>query len=380
MVMQKSKSSLMSKLGNKLREAHEEHKNDETVASAGGDLPPGISGGIAKVVDCKFDFVKDDKKLAGEPYFYAAAIVVRPKEFNGMIIQGERTSIMEMLCDTPERESRKTVSDHLGWVYNQLRLLGADTSNLDVDDLEATAAAIKEAGPYIKFRTWAGKPTKEYPNPRTNHVWGGTVDYNEDDDPSNAVVDETPPAPTAPARAAAKPSTNGTPAKGPAVAKQLQAQGKTAPQQAGPKPGTRAPAKPAPAPEPEPEPFNEFETADDLLALITSGDEDAEQRLSDMATAAGISDEDIANAPDWATLAAMVNDAQQGSAGELEADAGDEVTVGYVYSFLPPKGKKKVEVEVVSLNAAKKTATVKDLANPKIQYKDVAYDKLEMVQ
>jgi len=102
-----SKSPLMAKLGNKLAESFDKHKDDETRYGGGSDLPKGIEGGIAQLVDCKFDTYKTgDNK--GEFFFYAAGIVKAPKEVGGVPIVGLRTQIgPEPLCDTPDR-SRKT--------------------------------------------------------------------------------------------------------------------------------------------------------------------------------------------------------------------------------------------------------------------------------
>lgn len=190
MPKQVTRSGLLGKLGDKLRRAHEAHKGDETTYSQFGDLPPGIENGVAQLVDCKFTQIKEGKNNAGEWMFYAAGVVVLPRSVGGIPIEGLRTQISEPLFDTPNR-SRETVAEHLAWIYNQLRLLGVNTSEMQVEDLEATAAGIKEIAPYFRFRTWRGDATKEFPNLRTNHVWNGCIsDFDPDEAGVGGAVDD----------------------------------------------------------------------------------------------------------------------------------------------------------------------------------------------
>lgn len=192
------KSGLGAKLGDKLKKGFEEHKGDDLVLGGGGDLPAGIENGIAQLVECKFDQYKSGD-LSGEYFFYAAAVVLAPssieildektKKSRTIKIEGRRTQIgPEPICDTPKK-GRKTVGDHVAWVLNEMRKLGIDTKDMDVNDLEPTAAALKESGIKIQFRTWIGKPTTDFPNPRVNHEWQGAVEETSEE--SSGVVDET---------------------------------------------------------------------------------------------------------------------------------------------------------------------------------------------
>jgi hypothetical protein len=146
-------------------------------------LPPGIEGGIAELVDCKFAQHKDGEHK-GKWFFYAAGVIKSPPQApNGQKVEGLRTSIMEVLYDTPNR-SRKTLDDHLAWVINEFQKLGVDTSGLTFKDLESVAAALKKQGPLFNFRTWIGEPTTDFPNPRVQEQWGGlfggTVETSDD--------------------------------------------------------------------------------------------------------------------------------------------------------------------------------------------------------
>lgn len=170
-----TKSSLLKKLGEAGARAFDEHKDDETTMPTGGELPSGIEDGVARLVDCKFDTYKKGD-LKGEYYFYAAGEVLSPESHDGVKIQGRRTQIgPEPLCDTPNR-SRSTIDEHLAWIMNEFRKLGVDTAELSIEDLEPTAESLKEAQPVFSFRTWKGKATEQFRNPRVNHQWGGAVD------------------------------------------------------------------------------------------------------------------------------------------------------------------------------------------------------------
>lgn len=351
------KSALFQKLGSRLATAHNKHKDDETTFAGGGELPAGIENGIAQLVECKFDQFKQGD-LKGEYFFYAAGIVVSPVAMpDGLKVAGLRTSIMEPLCDTPNR-SRATMDDHLGWIYNELRKLGVATTDIDPSNLETIAAALKEAQPHFSFRTWKGEPTKEYPNPRVNHQWGGLREFNSETDPASGVVDNTEP------------------------------ESKPAP--------TPTKQKKAPEPQPEPEPqgeFNEFAGDLDSLVAAAPNDESAVERLTEMALAAGVSQEDIDNAPDWEAVATAIREAENASPNTEETEPEPEEfkpSVGDVYKYQPtdpktkkpmvnPKTKKaiKVEVEVTKVNEKNHTVELKNLDDGKTKYVGIGWDLLE---
>lgn len=182
MPVKQQKSGLMAQLGDEGRKAIAGHKNDETVFDIGGDLPAGIEGGTAQLVECKLDIYKKGENK-GKLYFHASGIVVSPEEFEGMRITGKRTMIQEPLCPTPNSQGRKEVSEHMAWIMNQLRLLGVNTTKMadDGSDFEETLLALKAAQPHYLFRTWKGQKqtTGKYAGqePRVNHVWCGLVDH-----------------------------------------------------------------------------------------------------------------------------------------------------------------------------------------------------------
>lgn len=345
-----SSSAFMQKYGLRLKQAHEEHKNDETEFGTGGQLPPGINGGVAQLVECKVDQYKKGSNQ-GDWYWYAAGVCIEPVEHNGIRCEGLRTSIMEPLCDTPTR-SRPTFKEHLAWVYNELRKLGINTSTMRGDDLEVVMQALKDAAPYFRFRTWQGDPTPEFPNPRVNHDWQGATDYTPAT--SNGVDDQTAAMPPASVdrvdRARPGKSSNGATRQASAA--------------------------------------DEFQDLDSLARRAQQGDEAAQEALLEHAERAGYEREEIlgdANST-WLDVVKMIESATSNTEEEEEPEAapaaggGWQPAVGEHYSLTPTDAKgrpgKPVEVTVVTVDQAARTCTLRNVKNPKLTYKGIDWDTL----
>lgn len=340
---------LMAKLGAKVRDAVKKHKNDETKVSGGGDIPAGVTG-IAKLTDCYFkQYEKGDMK--GQYFFYAAGACKEPKKAkDGTPVEGLRTSIMEPVCDTPNK-SRKTVEDHVAWILNEWRKLGVDTSDLDPSQegvLEATAAALKEAAPLFKFNTYSfpkrakGDPKYDErydgpnaPEPRVNHNWNGIVEDGENTAVEDDVQDET------------------------GESEDVEAEEEAQEEQ---------------------EEQAEEESGEDLDALATAadeGDKAAAKKLKGLAKEAGLDNDDVENAENWVAVVEMIN----GAGGEEEEEAAEEEeeewkpAVGDVYKYKPKGAKKPIEVEVVFVASKSDTCNVKNLDTNKVE-KGVAFAAL----
>lgn len=374
----KTTSGLMQKLGNRLKTAHAKHANDETTFSGGGELPAGIENGVAQLVECKFGtYEKGDNQ--GEFYFYAAGIVVSPVAMpDGLKVAGLRTSIMEPLCDTPTR-SRATFDDHLAWIYNELRKLGVNTAELDPSNLEAVAEALKQAKPYFSFRTWKGQKATEGPykdqEPRVQHQWNGLREFNEASGQSSGVEDNTLPEP----ESKPIPTTTKSPTTKQQPTKQKQ---------------------PTKQPEPEPQPeFNEFQDLDSLLEAAEGDDgEEAIAKLTEMAIAAGASEDEVTNSASWADVVEMIKNPRNAPVENTVTEAEPEEeewnpSVGDVYKYQPmdpktkkpavnPKTKKplKIEVEVTKVDPVKHLVDVKNLDDGKTKYTGVAWEALESAE
>lgn len=391
------KSGLLAKYGAKMAQAHAAHKNDETEFSQFGELPPGIENGIAILSDCKFDTFKNGENQ-GETFFYARGIVIKPETHEGIPIKGLGTRIgPEPLCDTP-KSSRKTTDEHVKWIYNQLRRLGLETSGLNLEDVEAAVKMLKEAKPYFRFRTWKGKATPQFPNPKVNHDWTGVVEYHPDEDATSGMEDDTelPPPP---------PPKNGKPTS--------QKPGAPAPK---PSPSPKPAPAPSPSPKPTPSPkpaavevFDEFGDLDTLGARAVAGDPEAVDSLTEMAKQAGLDDDLVAKAESWADVVKMLqgeapaaaeadaeteaeseteDDSSESNEGEEESGeeesepAGWDVKKGQIYKYRPlhpttKKPGKQIDVEVLVVNKQARTVDLKNLDDPKKKYGSVSWDSLE---
>lgn len=358
---QKVTTTLAKKLGTKLATAHGAVAANERKADNGGDMPAGVTNGIAKLTSMKFGEYKDGPNK-GQPFFMASGIAVEIPQPELQYGIGLRTQVGPIpLCDTKRKDGTVVaMADHWNEVLDVFRGFGVDTNEIDVSTdgaVESLCETLQSAGLYFRFRTWASKVTEQYPNPRTNHVWGLACEYRPAED-AGGVQDETSPAPaTKPAPAAAKPAPKAAvaPAKGPA-------------------------SKPKPAPAPKPEPAaDEYTDQGDIDSLLAAANDDsdesaqaaAQQALKDQAMALGHDEATCDACPSWEDLVALI-----------KGEAASAFTVGENYFYAPPDPKtkkpgKKVQCEVTAVDEEKGTVDLKNVANPKVVYKKVPTDKLE---
>jgi len=356
MPVQTKKSGIVARLGNRLKQAHKEHQHDEIKFSTFGDLPPGMSG-IARLVDVKFDQVKAGKDNAGEYFFYVAGAVVSPEVFTDKtgtehLVKGLRTSVIENMFDTPGR-SRETLSQHWDFVLNELRKLGIEPG--DVDDItdeviEGWCKALKEIAPTFRFRTWAGEKqtTGQYAgkDPRTQHVWLGLVDFNGATGGGTDTQDDSgiPPSVNGRQHEDEAPSASDSGASGDMDADTVE-------EAAG------------------------DEVDLEALMELAKGESDAagvaQNKLLDIAIGVGIPEAEATTTDTWEELLELIRAAQGGGKeGEAEPES-DEPEVGNVarYKMLDAKtgkpGRKAVEVELLTVDKAKKTVTLKSLDTQK---------------
>lgn len=433
----RSSSSLAASLGAAGQQAHEAAKNEETRYSAGGDCPAGVDNGVAQLIECKFAQYPPDHKNKNLWYFYAAGVVIAPRLMqdelgNTIKVEGLRTSITEPLYDTPER-TRKTVNDHLSWIYNELRKLGVATSELEFDNLENIGEPLVAAAPTFAFRTWAGAVATEGKykgqKPLTNHVWNGVIEH--DGSATDDVQDNT--ATTTQTKAALQKPATTTKATTKAATEAPKATAEAKAPKAAPK-AAKAATKAK-----EPEPAAEL-TAEDIVALGAVADDAndegadaAQQQIAAEAGKRGINHEDEAF-DCWTAVAQAVADhfSEEANAGTaaseddaedvtglgVAADGGDadamvklnaiavslgidadsaenwvavEAAItearggeaappwvpakGEVYNYTPPKAKAAIACEVTAVFEDKQTVNLKGCDN-KLSYKSVAWTSL----
>lgn len=316
-------SGLVERLGQKGQAAYEEHKNDAVVFSQGGDLPAGIKGGIAQLVECKFGiYDKGDNK--GEFFWYTAGIVVSPKEHEGIRIEGLRTSQREAMCDTPNTlGKKKTQNDHLEWLFNEFRKLGVEPGDYPnfLSELEDTIApALKEAAPYFRFRTWSMDDSDF-----VNHDWQGICGYNLEEDETGEVEEEI-----------------------------------------------------VDTEEEEPEATEDTEEEEidraALAALADDGDEDAEAKLTDKAEALGLDPNDYRL---WVDVeeAMTVQEAEGTEESKKEEEETASPEKGDVWRYKRPGSRELADYEVTLVSSAKETVSLKSLDDNKL-FKNVPWSKL----
>jgi hypothetical protein len=427
-------SGIFSRYGSKAVEAFNKHKGDETEYGNFGELPPGIDGGVAQLVDCRVLEIKEGKQNAGELMFFARGVVVEPEEAEdprtGLVMRTKNrsTTLSEPLFHTPGR-ARETFEQHMQHVLNQLRMLGLSTEDIAATDEEFNAqlATLKESAPFFRFHTWQGPKSEQYPNPRVNHTWEGTQgleDYTPPDEGS-PVDDETGPPGlsgedngSATRQSVSPSSTPSNPPRRPAVASPTPTRPTTRGTQInsptgqpGGKPvapSASSPARPSgkrvaqPAAPPAAEVVDEFGDLDSLAEKADAEDKESQKSLEAMAMKVGVPREAVKKARSWADVAALIAAANQpgdeeeeevgdegedestevteegspdDSNGDEEEDQWDGPVVGDMYSYRI--GKRLADVEVLEVNAARQTVTVKNYSEPKgPPIKGVKWDQL----
>jgi hypothetical protein len=352
MPMQKGQSSLMAKLGDKGRKAHEAHKGDD-VQFGMVNLPGGISGGVAQVVSVKWAEHKEgDNK--GKPYATIQAVVKSPREFKGQVIEGMRASVMIPLYDTPNRKVRGEPGTFEAWygeLLNEFRKLGVDTSGIGFEDIEAVMQSLSEAKPHTKFSTRSWQPPrkpgqKEDPEPMVFTQFDGECQPAEGTDvpASSAVEDHS----------------------------------------------------------------GDTSSSDDLDAVVEAamaGGDDAIEMLQRLAQEAGVAQKDVDDAKDWTEVKELIIAARGGdtsdSGGSTESsdngdgEAGDEVSEepkkGAIYFYQPvdpktrkpfidpktKKAKKAIECEVLAVDKKAETVELLNMDDKKTRYKGVKWEVLQ---
>lgn len=343
-------------MGDKLNKALSEHANDETdYGGMFGNLPPGINGGVAQLAEARLGKYQRGNN-EGESFIYLAGVVIRPKTvtairkawINGTVqivsskeeeIEGQRTSLTLPLCDTSNAAGDKTsVDENIARGLNELRKLGADTSDLGSEEnLVELLNALTEAKPYFRFTTSGSNPTREWPTERVWENWRGNKgleEFTPDEEPE--VADESEEEP---------------PAK---LAKEREGN-----------------VKPVSA--------EEEEGMADYAAIARKadkGDKQARLLLTSAAKAANI--EGWIAMDTWAEVAEALASPGQGIGLKTDEDEKDENWIpakGDVYLYKPPKAKKFVECEVMAVMAKAKAVNLKDLDDETV-YKGIPWTDL----
>lgn len=347
MAKQAAKISIATALGARGAKAFATSKNNEVKFDRGGELPV-FNAGVAQLTTMGLGIYKEGPNK-GNPFFRAAGVMLTPKsvtDADGNVnpVAGLQTSIMIPLCDTKTQKGDVTkMEEHLEKVINEVKKLGVDLSDVDFGEFDATFEALVETTPQFKVRTWASKPTKEYPTPRVNHVWNGLV--SEDDTVSTeddgAVVVDEPTVEDEPATAEDEAATAADEGDAPEVdyAAILKVASKNA------------------------------KTAEVKTAQAT---------LREAAIAAGHDADAVDNADSWKDVYDMIIAAQSGGDGEAAAEDEPGLDVGSAVQYRPidPKTKKPGKAVDCEITKVYKDGSfdLKNIADPKKVYTKVSAD------
>tara|TARA_R110002096_G_scaffold160777_4_gene327095 strand:+ start:671 stop:1747 length:1077 start_codon:yes stop_codon:yes gene_type:complete len=355
MVKKSGKSSFTSSMGAKGKKAFEQHKTAEVEMGSGGGLPAGIENGIAQLTECKVGIYKKGQ-FEGEYFFTASGTVIEPTKLGKIPLKGLRTQLgPEPLCDTPSRK-RSELADHMKWVLNELKKLGADVAEVGFEEIEDLMAALKEAAPYFRFRTWVGEKATsgKYKDrePMIQHEWAGMVDYDEDkeggdeEDIEEVSEDES------------------------EEEEEDEAAEESSDDAEGDEEGEDE--------EDEEEAEGDEVDVDAIAVKADAEDEKAAAELAELATKAGLKEEFIENAASWAEVAEAIK-STTGDEGEKDDDEEEEAADPEkedVVLYKVPKTRKATEHEVTFVSKKKKTVNLKDLNKGTIR-KGISWDKLQ---
>lgn len=425
MPQQIQKSPLFAKLGKRVIDAHDKGKDIPPPADAGSRLPPGIENGVAQLVRAEIKEFQTGEGLVGESFFQGMAVMVSPdtvplKDENGNVIgeapvKNKHTRIGPIpLCDTPKRavktfeehwEKMKNVLWNLGLKPNQYEL-AKRSGNPEADAmalmarLKACLVALTKAAPYFSVRTWKGEDEKIENRggkfyvvqrnrvkggpfsteaalkekfgfagrpAQVNEVWGQTIEWNPNGDvgPGHGVEDAGLPI----EEVAAEGDTESTESELTTDAESASGG----------------------------ESFSEFDDIDSLVERAKAKDGEAQDKIKELAIAAGIEESAVDEAKSWNEVKDMIIAAQSGGdgeageeGGEASATAEEEWAVGRVclYSpidpktgkpFIDPKTKKArkpVECMITAVDKKSGTASFKSLSDPKKTWSKIRVDQL----
>lgn len=356
---QKKTGGLAAKYGSKLDQAVKKHADDPTDYGM-IRLPGGIKNGIARLVAAEFNTFKPGTTNAGEYYFRAAGVVVEPKsvEVDGQTVpvEGLQTSIILPVCATGQGDKHRTLEQNVGNILNEIRKLGADTTGAGMEDMEALAETLKEAGPYFRFETRTSEAVLNPDGsvkyaPRVWESWYGSKgleNYAPADD--DGTVDNT-----------------GADSGGGEEAGGDEGSGDEG---GGEDAGTDYTAM----------------SLEDLAAAAENQDTAAQEEISRRGEEAGVGQE-TNDAQSWDEAIKVIAGATKPKVGKGGAKAGGKDKGGvtpkvgetYTYSPVDPKTKKAgkpVEVTVKDVVAKMRVCNVVDVANPKRSWGQVSFDDL----
>lgn len=339
----RAKSKLAGKIS---RSAFEKHKSDPT-AYADMRVPPGIEAGVAELIECTIKTYEDGKDK-GKPYFLKGGVVRHPKEHDNLRVDGIQFYKREPLYDTPDAQgenARKTEDEHVAYMLNDLRVLGLDTDELQLEDLEGAMEELKNSRVFFRFRSWIGTKSFRGRPPTPQVTWLAVEPNYQEDDEGEVVEDE----------------------------EEEEVEEETGDEEE--------------EEDEEPENDEDDQNLDQLGAAAEEGDDDAQTKLFKLAEDSGADMDAVNETETWMEVVDLIKEAQEeGDEGEEDEESEEEESEeeeeefvpekGEYYKYKPPRARKSSEHEVISVAVTKQTVSLKALETGKV-YKGVSWDELE---
>lgn len=343
----------------------------------GVDLPPGIKSGVATLIDGEIGTYKSGNQK-GELYLRLAGTVLKPlkhtytpkvwKKGSGgkgtienldsvsVKTKGLRTQVMFPLCETP----RKSEEENVDLALNMLRLLGANTEELeDVDDLKELVKDLVDEGITFGFRTQASTVSQDYPEERTFENWDEAIDSEDldDDDDDNDDIDEDDD-----------------------VKEDDEDESDEDSDEDSEDDEEEEDEDEDEDDESEDPPFGDSDELEELADKAEKGSRSekkkAQDELDKRAQAAGLdTDSDEYEDLEWHEIAQKIREADTDVDDDEEDDEDSPPENGESYMYKPPRKRKAVEVTVKTVNKRKQTCTLADGSGN--EYKNIPWDKLE---
>ncbi len=188
-------SAIFNKLRQRTGKAWDQKKKVDEPKARSQDLPNNLRG-VAQVSSAKLAEEDNEDKT---PYVSFTGIILTPAS-----VRGRRATIRYRFKDT----EKKTATDVLDQMFNDVSLMGINTEQYGDSDAECRRmlADLVASKACFAYRTWMGKATAKYPNPRVNIDFEDAATAPEgselepdtvlEADPEEAPLNEAPPTST----------------------------------------------------------------------------------------------------------------------------------------------------------------------------------------
>ncbi len=162
----KEQSKTLAVLKKKSKGAFARARKTEA-AAAGQQLPDGLVKAVARLDSYKLALDKNQN-----PYFAITGVVKEPEEYKGM-----KATSLHFIKETTGQYA-KSVEERLEKLVSDIKLLGGETDEAEIDDLPIILEELVEEHPHYFFNTW--KPDAD--RSAMVMIQGLAEDWEDDDE------------------------------------------------------------------------------------------------------------------------------------------------------------------------------------------------------